>query len=287
MTTTSLSAGDYRLDLTPAAGGSIAQFEWRSEPLFRPTCGPSILDTACFPLVPFSNRIAFGRFEADGCPVVLQPNFPGTDHPHTLHGFGWLHPWSVVTAEADHATIRHDYAAGEWPWDYGAEQEFALSPGGLTHRLTLTQRGSTAMPAGLGVHPYFPRTASTVYHGLHRCEWLTGENGLPISLQCEDQAVDWWRGQSVASRSVDTVQAGREGPLRISWPERGLGLTIKPSSNLPFTTVYTPADSGFFCVEPVSHSTDAVNQLASDRGLRWLAPGETMQVEIVYEAAQL
>ena len=56
-----LKAGEYFLALEPERGGSIARFGWRGQDLMRPTCGPSVLDVACFPLVPFSNRIAHGR----------------------------------------------------------------------------------------------------------------------------------------------------------------------------------------------------------------------------------
>jgi aldose 1-epimerase len=85
-----LAAGDYRLVLQPEIGGSVAGFHWRDEPVFRPACGPSVLDAACFPLAPFSNRIAHGRFRFGGREVALAPNFPDSDHPHPLHGFGWL-----------------------------------------------------------------------------------------------------------------------------------------------------------------------------------------------------
>ena len=151
-----LRAGDYRLVLEPARGGSVARFDFGEEALFRPTCGPSVLDTACFPLVPFSNRIAQGVFHAGGQDVRLAPNFPGAPHPHTLHGFGWLCEWQVIEASANRALLRHAYVAGEWPWDYVAEQRFDLSDRGLTHRLTICNRGNSPMPAGLGLHPEYP-----------------------------------------------------------------------------------------------------------------------------------
>jgi Aldose 1-epimerase len=54
--------------------------EARAQPLMRPTTGDAILDVACFPLVPFSNRIADGNFSWEGQEIVLQPNFPGRAH---------------------------------------------------------------------------------------------------------------------------------------------------------------------------------------------------------------
>jgi len=282
-----LSAGDYQLALAPERGGSILRFDWRGQPLMRPACGPSILDVACFPLVPFSNRIAHGRFVADGREVTLRPNFPSVDHLHPLHGFGWLADWSVADSTASSVTLLHDCPAGEWPWPYLASESFALDEGGLTISLSVTNLGASAMPGGLGLHPYFPRQAQTVYRGLHRGEWRNGDDGLPLALHEKGAPDDWWRGKPVATRTVDTAYTGRAGNLEIAWPERDLALTLEPSDNLAFTVVYTPAGEDHFCVEPVSHMTDAVNRPGEGTGLAMLAPGVTMSASLRLRAATL
>ena len=281
-----LKAGDYQVVLDVARGGSIARFDWRGEPLMRPTAGPGILDVACFVLVPFSNRIANGVFQAGPRTVRIAPNFPGQAHPHPLHGFGWTSAWSLVVQTADHAILRHEYPAGEWPWVYVAEQEFALRADGLTHTLRLQNLADEPMPAGLGFHPYFPVTAQTRYHGRHRREWQVDGDGLPVGMIEADSAIDWWHGGPVDTRTVDTAYAGREGDLTIAWPERELALTISPSANLPCTVVFTPTGAGYFCAEPVSHATDAINRTDSHDPMTWLAPGETMTVAVHYAAAR-
>jgi aldose 1-epimerase len=269
------TAGDYRLVIDPARGGSVAAFTWRGQNLFRPTCGPSILDTGSFPLVPFSNRIAHGRFGD----VTLTPNLPGSDHPHPLHGFGWLSAWRVIADDS----IEHIYQGGEWPWAYRAVQKFTLNEDGVEMALTLTNLADAPMPAGLGFHPYFPRTPDAVYRGLHRGEWQNTPDCLPERLDEKEHAVDWWNGQPVGTRAVDTVYTGRSGNLEILWPSRQLALEIAPSGNLPFTVVYTPKDADFFCVEPVSHETDAINR----GGLPLLAPGGTMTARMTLRARQI
>jgi aldose 1-epimerase len=248
----------------------------------RPFAGGSVLDTACFPLVPFSNRIAHGRFAWGGRDISLAPNFPGSDHPHPLHGFGWLAPWEVVAVGSRHARLLHRHRGGAWPWPYRAEQELGLSETGLVHTLRVSNLGESAMPAGLGFHPYFPRNARTQYRGLHRAEWETSPDGLPVRLEVAAAAQDWWHGSPVASRSVDTVYEGREGSLDICWPDRATRLTIEPCPLLAFTVVYVPPDAGFFCVEPVSHPTDAMNR--SPATMRLLGPGATLQAEVRYAA---
>ena len=282
-----LASGDFRLELAPERGGSILRFDWRGAPLMRPVCGPSILDVACFPLVPFSNRIADGRFAAGGREVQLRPNFPGTAHPHTLHGFGWLAPWHVINADPVSALLEHCHDAGEWPWPYRAEQGLQLSEAGLAIALSVTNLGETPMPAGLGFHPYFPRTGETIYRGLHRGEWQNDATCLPLSLIERAEPVDWWDGLPVAGRVVDTVYTDRAGALGIAWPERGTGLAIEPSDTMPHTVVFSPKDGDFFCVEPVSNMTDAHNRPAAAAGLQWLLPGRTLAVGMALHAFSL
>lgn len=281
--TVRLRAGEYALQLAPERGGSILRLDWRGKPLLRPVCGDSILDVASFPLVPFSNRIAFGRFRHGAHEVALQPNFPGTDHPHALHGFGWLAPWQVARSDDRCAVLTHDYPGGEWPWRYRAQQIVALNEHGLDLALSVTNLAEEAMPTGLGFHPYFLRDAETAYLGLHRGEWITGDDGLPLRLAMRDRPHDWWEGAPIGARHLDTVYAGRQGKLVLTRPRQGHRITIVPSANLPYTVVYVPAGEGHFCVEPVSHPTDAINRVGRP-GLRWLEPGEIMTVHMTIRA---
>lgn len=279
-----LCAGDYRLEVEPGRGGSITRFEWRGSPVFRSAVGPAILDAACFPLVPFSNRIAWGKFSFGRRRVSLSPNLPGANHPHALHGFGWLAPWKIAEKSEDLLRIVHTYEEGEWSWPYVAAQQFSLSERGLDLTLSATNLAGEPMPCGMGFHPYFLREGA-VYRGLHRSEWETGADGLPVRLRSAGAARDWWEGELVGSRTVDTVYGGRDGPLTIEWPAQQIGVEIMPSSNLPFTTIYVPGGQDFFCVEPVSHATDAANRAPAE--LAVLAPGESMTVSVQFRAFHL
>ena len=143
------------------------------------------------------------------------------------------------------------------------------------------------MPAGLGFHPYFPRNARTVYHALHRGEWQVDGDCLPVVLDEAAAPRDWWQGRPVATRAVDTAYADRTGALSITWPDRGIALVIDPSPALAHTVVYCPAGADFFCVEPVSHTTDAINRPRPGDAMVWLPPGETLTAEVRYHARVL
>jgi aldose 1-epimerase len=139
-------------------GGSIARFEWVREdgpafPLMRGCHSDSnnVLEAACFPLVPFVNRIRGSRFRFRDREVVLTPNMAGD--PSVLHGQGWLNRWQLLFARDQEAELVFEHEAGAWPWTYEARQHFALDERGLTVRLSCLNTSAEPMPCGLGQHP--------------------------------------------------------------------------------------------------------------------------------------
>lgn len=276
-----LRSGKYCAIVDPKRGGSLAALDWEDIPILRASRPGSMLDTACFPLVPFSNRIARGAFQFGGRAYKLAPNAPQVDPRNPLHGYGWLSEWQVIEAEGNSAIIEHVHAKGAWPWSYRARQHFTLDDTGLSTQLEVRNLDKKPMPAGLGFHPYFPRNADTVYLGQHRSEWQVDEECLPVSLIQSDRPRDWWEGKPAGARCVDTAYMSRKGALSIKWPDKGIGARVSPSDNLSVTVVYIPESKEFFCVEPVSHETNAINHLGS--GMAILQVGETLQAAMRIE----
>ena len=77
-----------------------------------------------------------------------------TGDPHYLHGDGWTGEWSVVEAGETTVRLGLDHAGGGTPYAYRAEQGFALDGAVLTLSLSVTNRGPSALPFGLGWHPF-------------------------------------------------------------------------------------------------------------------------------------
>ena len=88
-----LHAGALRLALRPDLGGCIAGLWHRDTPILRST-EPAALTasrpSACYPLLPYSNRLAYRKFRWKGRDHTTQPNFD--DSPHSVHGMGWQRP---------------------------------------------------------------------------------------------------------------------------------------------------------------------------------------------------
>jgi aldose 1-epimerase len=279
-----LSSGPLELQLVPPQGGSVARLDYLTSqgeriPCLRGVEGQSAnpLDLACFPLVPFVNRIRGGRFVFRGREVVLRPNLAGDPSP--LHGQGWLSSWQTASAGAAEAELVFRHAQDEWPWAYEARQHFALDVEGLTIRLSCTNRADAPMPCGLGLHPYFPCTKETRIDAEVGCAWTIDAQVLPVEKVPAEEKYDL-RDRLVCGQALDHGFGGWSGVARIETP--GLPFRIELCSpDARFLHIYSPRSGGFFAAEPVGHANAALNEPEedwSDLGLHVLAPGETMSL---------
>lgn len=283
-----LVAGPLELDLCPATGGSIARFNYRDGardvPILRGCDGQPehVLATGSFPLVPYVNRIRGGEFTFDGQTVRLAANMAGDPSP--LHGQGWLHPWRVVTASIDEATLDYEHAPGQWPWAYLAQQHFKLDETSLEITLSCTNLSSGLMPCGLGQHPYFICSAETriATHVDH--VWTIDEHVLPVERIAATGRYDL-SDQPVCGLGLDHGFGGWNQNARFSdpaWPFQ----IILSSTDADFFQLYSPEKGGIFVAEPVTHANAALNapqdQWAS-LGMRILAPDEEMVLVTRFE----
>ena len=275
--------GDLTLSLAPAIGGGVVRFAHRGEHILRPTSGSALaagdpLGLACFPLVPFSGRVKNGAFDFEGRAIRLPPNIAG--EVNAIHGQGWRGAWRAAARTANAATLRFEHRAGDWPWTYEAVQRFALSGGALTVALTVVNRGPGPMPAGLGLHPYFPRDADTRLTATATGVWQSGAV-MPLS---ESEA---WNppGGSIGHPPADHVVTGWNGAARIDWPSRGRGVRITTGPAAPCLVVYAPLNGNFLCVEPVSHAAGALNRSEGGvaEGMRILPVGRALSLTTRFE----
>src|SRR4029077_2582987 len=91
---------------------------------------------------------------------------------HAIHGHGWQARWQVIEAGPTEARLEYRHAAEDGPWPYRATQRFTLGPTSLTVTITLTSETDAPMPAGLGWHPYFPRTPRAAIAAAGGAGWL-------------------------------------------------------------------------------------------------------------------
>lgn len=279
-----LEAGDWRVVLNPGLGGSLAHCTWRRRPVLRPTLptanGP--LDTACFPLVPYANRIDNGRFTFGGRAYAL--GSPPGFEPHALHGLGWRSSWAVeTTGPAEAALMFQHRGDGEWPWDYSARQRIGLSEAGLQITLSMTSEDGLPQPAGLGLHPYLQRLPGDRLTLLAPRVWRVDETQIPRDLTAASTVFDWSDGAALPEAPfTDHTYEDWDGTARLVHPGWGVTLTSPGARRVH---VYAPQNADFICVEPVSHRPDALNAPADEpSGLAVLQPGQTLSLSMTIGA---
>jgi len=259
--------------VAPGIGGAIAHFHWDDGTHRHDWLRPATVDDlragtadrlACFPLVPFSNRIRDGQFVFAGRTVRLPLNqWP---QPHTEHGHGWQAAWRVTGRNDDRLAVEYEHAADAWPFPYLARHEIALTQDELRLTLSIENRGDEAMPAGLGFHPYFPRTAGCRLAARADAMWQTDAEVMPTALVAADPRLATLDGIAIDGTVFDNAFTGWRRKATIRWPETGAALVLDADPPLDFLVLYTPAGEPYFCAEPVSHCTDAFNLAAQGRG---------------------
>lgn len=258
----SLRAGALEVDVEPSVGGSITRFErvgaQRRQPLLRGTDAqpPTVLDTGCFPLVPFANRIRGGRFTCDGREVRLAPNMAGDASP--LHGQGWLASWQVEEAAEATCELSWRHEAGEWPWAYQARLRFALDTAGLSLALTCRNLSPERMPCALAFHPYYPCTPDTVLDTEVASAWTIDAAVLPVDNVPATGRYDL-KQRRICGQGLDNGFDGWSGTARIGWPGEEAALVLSSRDAGRFQ-VYSPETGGVFVAEPVQNANAALNQ---------------------------
>jgi aldose 1-epimerase len=273
-----LTTGAWECAMRPDLGGATVMLRHDGRDVLRP-CAEEIddpLDSANFVLVPYANRIDRGRFTFERAEYLLPANFG--DHPHPLHGIGWHARWSVAEQSAGAVRLRHDHPGDPaWPWRYHAEQEVAINGDAVRFAASVRNTSEHAMPAGLGFHPYFPRTAGAAIKARLGEAWIADDTMLPVTRTRADHFGDWAKGAPVERNSlVDHCHGGWDGVADIATN----GMTIRMTSDsASWLHLYLPPGADFFCVEPVSHLPNAINQPdPAALGLKVLEPGETMRI---------
>lgn len=280
-----LAAGDWRATLRPELGGAMTILSWRGRDVLRPapdeTDDP--LQTACFPLVPYANRIDRGRFVFEGREVRLTPT-PGFK-PHALHGDGWRRSWRVEVEDGRSATMVLEHPRGEWPWRWSARQLVHLDDAGLTIRLSVTNTDDARMPAGLGLHPYVLTRAGDGVRLDAPSVWI-GESLIPDRLAAAREILDWRSGvERVSAPFVDNAYEAWAGLAEVTGGEH----TVRLTSDASRLHVYAPVGEDFICLEPMTHRPNAINSPVGDPSSPVvLAPGETLSLSmrLTVQAAQ-
>jgi aldose 1-epimerase len=295
----SLACRDARLDVVPQVGGAIAAFRVGGFDVLRPMPAASIAygdvrASACYPLVPYSNRIAQARLRVGAASFDLARNFG--DHPHAIHGLGWQRPWRVIERDdrrlvLEFAHVPQGDGARAWPFVFRARQSMTLEADSdaavLTVAMSIGSDDLRPFPFGLGFHPFFRRHEGTELAFAADGVWQTDATRLPTERTALPAAWQFATARAVDGLDIDNVFTGWSGSAWIGWPRHRRAALLEADRSMSHLVVYVPPKAEHLAVEPVTHMTDAFNRAAAGEtgtGARTLGPGEwfscTMRVTV-------
>jgi aldose 1-epimerase len=276
-----LVSGVSSVVVAPEHGAGVIGWMRGSTPMLRRSLPRAVLGgdphaMGCFPLLPYGNRIGRGCFRWCGTDYVLARNFG--DQPHTIHGVGWRRAWRVESASPRSLTLSLDHRPDpSWPFAFAAEIDYALADTGLTVTMQLTNRHHRPAPAGIGVHPQFPRANNPTLRFEATGVWENGADDLP---SCHLPVPSGWchaEARPVALSRLDHCFTGWDGIADIH--AGAASLRIEASETFRRLQVFTPSWADFFCIEPVSHVPDSIGRpdLAAEQAMQALQPDATLR----------
>jgi aldose 1-epimerase len=287
-----------RVVISPDQGTGIKAFFARKAPYgskddnwlpLMPDVRPegSRLPAASCLMVPYSNRIENGAFTFEGQMIQLEHG-----ERHSIHGDVHARPWRVVEASAERLTCAFrsvDHENVNWPWPFEVEAGYRLEENVFSSRLALWNRGSTAMPAGFGWHPFFTRALTREGEPVHLCFKVAG-----VYPDANDNRIPSGPAQPLAPEQdfstekpldpdqfLDCCFQGYDGNGSIAWPESGVRLSFNCSPECQHLVIYNPPFP-IFAVEPVTNANNGVNLYAAgwrNSGVVTLAPGECLTAQ--------
>lgn len=267
-----LRAGRSTATIHPAVGGRLGALDLGTGQLLRgPGPGIDWAHWGCFPLVPWSNRIPGGHLRLGAVDAELPVNWADGS---AIHGLGASCAWAVVAHDEGSAELAVHLGGG--PYRLCAEQSFDLRPDELRLRLRMTNEGDAAVPAGLGIHPWF-------HHG-------------PVRVPADER----WPGEPLPTGPPEPVSGSTDlrhrtvpVPMDACFTELTGTSADVPGAQLswdgPVTNVVVySGEPGWVCVEPVTMANDGFGLAARDvpgHGVQIVEPGASLAVTYRFIAA--
>ncbi|TVY09442.1 aldose 1-epimerase [Paenibacillus cremeus] len=249
------------------------------------------------PILMPPNRISKGKFHFDGRDYQFDINHATGNH---IHGMNRSQPWSVTASGeregklfltsvlrlAEDANVQRQY-----PHALELEVTYELEGGTLRQLLKATNHGETSAPFGYGLHTWFlldgepdKWTLQVPTEGIWELNELNVPTGQIDKLSGRfEQLV---QGDRLGGYNLDTVFQIGDYPCLAILSKDTMEIRYSGSKEFKQWVIFTKGEANeFICLEPYTWVTDAPNlDLPADvTGLRGIAPGDTLELEVKLE----
>jgi aldose 1-epimerase len=220
-------------------------------------------------LFPFPNRIRDGEFQFRGQTYRVDP---------PRHGFVRDKPWKVVSTGASDregawitsSIEAEDYAEQilkQFPFPFTLEVTYRLRQGALEMETTARNTGSSVMPIGFGIHPYFRKPEKGSVQVPARKRWELSDSLPTGNLLDVEGGYDLLEPRDVNTLGLDDIftdlitDSNQTVRCTLSDDQTGTATVVEfEARQFPHVVVYTPpAPRRAICIEPNTCPTDAFN----------------------------
>ena len=280
-----LEHGPYALTVAPGFGARMVSFRHAGRDLLRPTpdsvlAKPIVYGFAGFPLMPYSGPLFGPGFSFAGVSYILDRTV--REEPSATHGDSWIVPFGIRHRSSDvlELEMTHEPGPGSFPFRYRGEIRYSLSKNGLAILLRVRSCDHRPVPAGLGIHPYFPKPPGTRLRFASVGVWpADAPEAVTLGCQPLSEGLDFGKGPDVSEMVVDRLYEGWDGRAELIAPD-GFRTVIEADGVLDKMQIYSAWDYPYVCVEPVSNANDGFNRMAAgvpSHGIRVLDPGRAIE----------
>ena len=274
--------------IAPDKGATISDLKLANQSIYDGYSNLEDLETLAWGrgilLGPFPNRLKDGKYSFEGKNYQFPINDTATGT--ALHGFVNQLKFTLgdVKLNEEKASIScHTYYDGNfeyYPFPFLAEIQYSLSKKeGLSLCFSITNRGKSNMPVGLGWHPYFTLSEKVNNSTLQlpKLEMIEIDGSMiptgkltPFNIfeklaKIDDFVLDNCFKLEQSNEFARVIIEGEKGRL-----------IYTQSTDIPYLQVFTPPHRNSIALEPMTCNVDAFN---NEDGLKILAPNETIELK--------
>ncbi|OPZ79226.1 MAG: Aldose 1-epimerase [Alphaproteobacteria bacterium ADurb.Bin438] len=277
-----LKNDSLKLEVNPAKGGLITKFYSIKDDfdIIKEVKNDNL--SGMFPLIPYSNRIRGGNFVYWGIKRNVPKNHPELNDP--IHGDAWLKEWKIEEKGENYVIMSYEHdGKNGFPFSYSVRKKLTLKNSRLSIDISIKNTGSLPMPCGVGIHPYFKKDGKVLLKFKNKTIWAD-ETSLNKQVPYKtDASYNFENGKELPNEDFDICFGGFDGHAEIIWLDKDFSLSIDAHEDFNHIVLFSPKDSDFFCLEPVTNATDAFN-LASKgitgTGIQTIEPEEILESKI-------
>ncbi|MGM9509074.1 hypothetical protein ACS5NO_15170 [Larkinella sp. GY13] len=238
------------------------------------------------PLIPFPNRVNRGQYTLDSTHYQLPINEPRQGH--AIHGLLYNCPMTVedkqITGQTAQIQLSYSYIGqiNGYPFPFELAVTYSISePDGFSCMTTVSNTGATAMPLGVGWHPYLRLSGGMANWTMQLpdCQLYT-LNDASIPTGHKQEYSTYRQPALLADTYLNNCFAlTQETPrceILFGSPTRDRQLVFWMESGVNqyrYFQLFTPPDRLSIAVEPMSCCPNAFN---NHDGLIQLEPGNTV-----------